>query len=523
MIVADLLKKTVFPDFKLLAGTGGLTRKVNSVSVIDSPDVDRWMRGGEFLVGTGYIFRDNPESMIPFFRLVASRGIAAFGLKIDRYHSKPPQGLIEEAEKLDIPLIEIPLKYRWIDLNDIVYGILLQENKPEMEDGERQPFFSFWQEGLDTSRLLSVFARELGCDLAVASPDLDILNHFAADGTASGAAPAEDIFSAAPVSEKELPRHGSISVRTREIHLEGSIRSVACYTLETSPPIRFALVLPKGEFLPSIHHERMILRALAMLRGAMLEASFSFREKKGQKEQFLQNLCLGTYNNSDMVQSRARELGIEIPREIVVMEVSSTERDKLPLWRPPFPLSYSIANHWVSVTDFDELQHRMNELRETARDQGLWIILGSMVEGWENIQKSYEEAKRTLNWIREFEPAPGIYRYGELSLQTLLSKMVELPEANGVWQRFWAPLIMDSSKRRAVPLSEVAKALVRSDFNGRECTKLLHLHYNTVRNYIAELEDILRIDLKKRLHRMALILGYCIHCSKEHDSWQDIF
>ncbi|MBP8785295.1 MAG: PucR family transcriptional regulator ligand-binding domain-containing protein, partial [Synergistaceae bacterium] len=60
MIVADLLKRELFPDFSLLGGSTGLNRSLLSVSVIDSPDVDRWMRGGELLVGSGYIFKENP-------------------------------------------------------------------------------------------------------------------------------------------------------------------------------------------------------------------------------------------------------------------------------------------------------------------------------------------------------------------------------------------------------------------------------------------------------------------------------
>lgn len=56
------------------------------MSVIDSPDVDRWMRGGEFLVGSGYIFRDDPDALIPFIERVFEKNAAAVGIKLDRYH-----------------------------------------------------------------------------------------------------------------------------------------------------------------------------------------------------------------------------------------------------------------------------------------------------------------------------------------------------------------------------------------------------------------------------------------------------
>ncbi|MDT8285185.1 MAG: PucR family transcriptional regulator ligand-binding domain-containing protein, partial [Thermovirgaceae bacterium] len=156
MIVADLFRKDVFPDFQIIAGTEGMKREISAVSVIDSPDVDRWMRGGELLIGSGYIFREDPEEMTPFLRLVAARNIAALGIKIDRYHTTLPRSLIEEAEKMGVPLIEIPLKYRWIDIIELVHGILMREQLL-LESGADSPVY-LWNESWDMQRLVSGLA-----------------------------------------------------------------------------------------------------------------------------------------------------------------------------------------------------------------------------------------------------------------------------------------------------------------------------------------------------------------------------
>ncbi len=521
MIVADLLKKTVFPDFRLLTGTEGLTREINSVSVIDSPDVDRWMRGGEFLIGSGYIFKDDPESMTPFLRLVADRNIAAFGLKIDRYHTSPPQSVIDEAERLRLPLLEIPLKYRWIDINEIVYRILLRE-KNEATGKETRYDSCLWDETWDTHKLIAGLSRDLRCHLAVRAPDLGIHNYFAADGSVLDSPSADEILAAPHLKEKELPRHGQVMVATREININGRNSWIAIYRHESRMPIEIGLVLPQGEHHPSIRQERMILRAMGLLRGAVLEVNTFTREWPAQKEQFLQNLCLGTYNSSEMTLGRAQELGIELPEELMVLQIASVDRSFLPSWRPPFSLTYTIANQWISLVTSLEFRRYREHLLSAATEQGLWIAIGGEAKGWREIQRSYEEAKRALAWIREFEPVPGIYRFGELALHTFLRKMVELPEAGGLWERFWGPLVENTSSRKAVPLVEVAQALVRADFNAKKCAEELHLHYNTVRNYLSEIEDSLRIDLRNRLHRFALVLAYCIHISRERDHWEDI-
>lgn len=57
MQVIDLYKMNLFPDFRLLAGSGGVLNPITTITVFDSPDIHKWLRGGEFLIGNAYIFR----------------------------------------------------------------------------------------------------------------------------------------------------------------------------------------------------------------------------------------------------------------------------------------------------------------------------------------------------------------------------------------------------------------------------------------------------------------------------------
>jgi len=519
MKVADLFKKTVFPDFRLIAGAEGVSREITSVSVIDSPDVFRWMRGGEFLIGSGYIFKEDPDSMAEFLRLVAGREIAALGIKIDRYHSQIPESCIKESDKLGLPLIEIPLKYRWIDINEIVYGWLLRErefgknySRPVLQD--------IFNENWDNHMLLAHLASSIRCPLAVRAPDLAINNYYEIDGTVLDSTEAEEILFLPALSEKEMPSCGAITIHVRETLLHGEKRYVSIYALKAQPPLEIALVLPPGEQYPSIKQERMTIRALGILRGNNFEAKLLNNALAAQRDQFLQNLCLGTYNNEEMVTQRAKELNINIPDETIVLLTCSTKDTYAPpLWRPPFSLSYKHANQWISIASSADYKSHYTDLLKTAKDEKLWIAVGSTVKSWENIKISYDEAKRALDWLRKFRPTPGIYRYGELAMHTLLNKLATLPEAKGLWKRYWAPVLYENSTRRAVPLGEVAKALISSDFNIKECAKSLHLHYNTVRNYVRELEGVLQIDLNNRLHRLAITLSYYVHILRDNTSW----
>ena len=91
MIVADLLKKNLFPDFQIIAGSAGMSREITAVTVLEAPDADRWMRGGEFMVGSGFVFKDDPEQLTGLLRRMNDKGVAATGFKLDRFHHRLPE------------------------------------------------------------------------------------------------------------------------------------------------------------------------------------------------------------------------------------------------------------------------------------------------------------------------------------------------------------------------------------------------------------------------------------------------
>ena len=85
MKLKDILAMPEFKDFKVMAGEDGLDRKVDIVTVIDAPDIEDWIRGNEFVISTGYIFKDNPEIFADKLEIYNQKGISGFGLKLDRY------------------------------------------------------------------------------------------------------------------------------------------------------------------------------------------------------------------------------------------------------------------------------------------------------------------------------------------------------------------------------------------------------------------------------------------------------
>jgi purine catabolism regulator len=220
------------------------------------------------------------------------------------------------------------------------------------------------------------------------------------------------------------------------------------------------------------------------------------------------------------VQQKAQSLDISFPDDPAVLIVASRDQERSHLPTPIYSSlqvhAYRIGFNWVCIDSASNIEKNKQHIDELARENDLWISMGSPAKDVLGLARSYSEAKKSYFWLREFKPVAGFYSFNNLLVQTLFSQVVKLPEAKDLWDRYWLPLKTEKNTRRIFPLTEVAKTLIKQDFNARKAAEILHLHYNTIRNYIEELERVLGINLDDQLNRQALILAYYVDISREN-------
>lgn len=520
MLVGDLLKDGVFPDFRLIAGSDGLTRRIKTVTVMDAPDADRWMRGGELVIGSAYVFKEDPERLTSFVRQLDAKGVSAVGIKIDRFLSAFPESLICEANESRIPLLQIPLRYAWSDIIDVVQSRMwaqkTRSGKPEDD------LVSFpWDDDWDVRRVFSSFAANFGKDIFVFAPSLKIDQCFPADGKVLNDGEASALLDAPSLRDVDLPQRGAVRVFLEERFFEGRALWFACYSLRQEVEIDVLICLHEGEYAPSIYEERSIIRAVNLLRVAGIESALFSRQTNARRERFLENLCLGAYTNEAIACERAKNLGVHISLPATVIHICSVDRAAPLGASPPLPLGYKLAEWWICVESEVSLRDKLEEYKVLAAEKKLWFALGGSATKFLGLAHSYEESRRALCWLRRFHPQPGVYRHDELTLHAFMNKVTALPEAENLWERFWQPLVATGSgRKKTVSFEDLAATLIRCDFNGKQCARELHMHYNTFRNYLAEVEDLLHIDTSNHLHRIALELSYFVDTTKKHKLWQ---
>ena len=79
--VESLLGEEALSGIRLASGRAGISQELANVNVIDNPDTYDWLSAGDFLLRTGYIFRDDAQMQRRLVRELADIGCAGLGIK----------------------------------------------------------------------------------------------------------------------------------------------------------------------------------------------------------------------------------------------------------------------------------------------------------------------------------------------------------------------------------------------------------------------------------------------------------
>ena len=108
MKLRQLLEMPSLAGAQVVAGAAGLDREVLWSHVVDMPDAVPWVRPGFLLLVSGYSWPKDPDEECRQIADLAAAGVAAVGMAVPKYVEHFSQQARERAERLELPLIEIP-------------------------------------------------------------------------------------------------------------------------------------------------------------------------------------------------------------------------------------------------------------------------------------------------------------------------------------------------------------------------------------------------------------------------------
>ncbi|KMT22115.1 PucR family transcriptional regulator [Clostridium cylindrosporum] len=119
--IDDILKMECMKESRLVAGSGGENNIITQVNVMADPDVLNWVDEGELLLTTAYSFNaDNMEEQMNLIKECSKKKLAGIGIKIYPYLNSLPDEVIQLANELKFPIIDL---YYATALSDIITPI----------------------------------------------------------------------------------------------------------------------------------------------------------------------------------------------------------------------------------------------------------------------------------------------------------------------------------------------------------------------------------------------------------------
>ena len=133
--IKELLQNFPHRSLKLLAGEQGTTRTLHSANIMDAPDVANWVQKDELVLSSGYLFAGAPTQLVGLMEALASAGAAGLALKTGRFLGTLPDEVIDAANRLAFPVIDIP---NALSLAEVMTHINARIARRREEGGKRK-------------------------------------------------------------------------------------------------------------------------------------------------------------------------------------------------------------------------------------------------------------------------------------------------------------------------------------------------------------------------------------------------
>jgi len=498
----------VLSEYKItvLAGARGLsTRFVQTCVVIDVPDAHLWVHGGEFLITAGYLFSKNPLSLLPLIEGSALAGGAALGIKVGRFLGDLPKQVIDLADKLDFPLLDIPPQVNHGDLiTQVLAAIVNQRFRILSQSSTIQDFFlEQVVRGNPLENILDGFESFTNCPIRLIQDGVDTPNN-------SKGMKEADI-------ENELStRIDSLTLAGRHVgrlqFLSGrepadELAKVALANAKTALMILIQqnLALRDAER----KHSESLLQDLLFRRGLPGQDQIALAKMIGWAHEGLALSALikiperSLRNTKEVfnVQQICRSCAFKVMaliKNALYTELGGTAVFILPVFEEP--------------DGTEKLFHLIDSIRtEVEKENNIPLIasLGSPKQNISKVSESYVEARETLDVVECTQKFKKIARWDDIDLERILVLIHGTDAGRKLGQKCLGPLILEDKKHDTKTSGLVKTLDIYADKNWsmKETAIELSIHYNTLKYRLKKIMSLINLDLQDRQSRVEISIA----------------
>jgi purine catabolism regulator len=523
--VADALKIGGLKQCRLLAGTRNLGNKILHIDTMEVPDIRPWLRRNELLVTTGYSIRDDPLALTRLIESLAEVGAAGLAIKPTRFIGKLPGSTIELAEKLGVPLIEVPADVPFIEITHPLMQAILgrQASRLEYSETVHRALLRVTLEGRGCDSIASVLQSLLKCEVIIYNSDFEIL----------AIADAGRVVLSAEQCAYLVKLVGTTRTRLGELPWQYCCRPVRVKDRTL------------GYVAVSERYKQLNDMELIALEHACTTVALEIAKQEAVVETarrleigFFDELVDGTIRLKETADRRARDFGWPVGCDYCVLFVAAeglssgiTIRSE-PLLRaaqaaiskrlrckggcsPPVLARTDslVCIIPVSSRSTEDGLSAAGELRQALKRhvKGIKVSVGVSAEYCEilDLPRAYREAQRAAQMSRIFEGGDCITHISDVAVLNLLLDEIDLSKLGDFRDRMLNPLMALSPGGDI--LIRTLEAFIACSGSHVDTAHRLYIHRNTLAYRLKRIEQILGHSLRDQPYLMSLCVAVRLH------------
>jgi len=107
VFISDLLSANILDTYKIVSGKGSLNREVESISLLETPDFEKYVKDRALILTTLYPIKSNLPLFKKLIQVLVDHNVAALIVKLKRYIEEIPDDIIRLTETMGLPVITI--------------------------------------------------------------------------------------------------------------------------------------------------------------------------------------------------------------------------------------------------------------------------------------------------------------------------------------------------------------------------------------------------------------------------------
>ena len=125
--IREILDKNLFSKATLVAGKKSIDNIITWVNVMEILDTPDTVKKGELLITTGYELFDKDKHN-GLINKLKNHGVSGMIIQPGYYIDKIPQYIIDDANQISFPIIEIPSHFSFSEILHLLINEITQKN-----------------------------------------------------------------------------------------------------------------------------------------------------------------------------------------------------------------------------------------------------------------------------------------------------------------------------------------------------------------------------------------------------------